>query len=254
MTSIVGQRHAPGVWVLVGAAVLGGLSVGGLSLGPSPVRAAEAEVPPACERNDLPTPDAAYGESERTLLDPAFRLPDDYVPPDLVSSTRAGLNGGFLLRSVVIADLRDAVTAARKAGVRLALVSGYRAATTQGALLAAYTRQIGATAAARRVALPGHSEHQLGTAIDIAATRGAYAWMAANAWRFGWVMSYPRGKTSVTCYQFEPWHFRWVGRESAASVHASAQTLREWLWQVGQATAAEVVHSMRVPWGAVIAS
>ena len=134
MTSIVGRRRAPAVWVLVGAAVLGGLSVGGLSLGPSPVRAAEAEIPPACERNDLPTPYAAYGESERTLLDPAFRLPEDYVPPDLVSSARAGLNGGFLLRSVVIADLRDAVAAARKDGVRLAIVSGYRAATYAGRL------------------------------------------------------------------------------------------------------------------------
>lgn len=249
MTSSVGRRRAPAVWVLVGAVALAGLS-----LGPTSVRAAEAEKPPACARNDLPTPDAAYDQSERTLLDPAFRLPDDYVPPDLVSSAKAGVNGGFQLRSVVIADLRSAAAAAREAGVRLAIVSGYRAATTQRALLASYTRQIGATAAARRVALPGHSEHQLGTAIDIAATPGAYAWMAANGWRFGWVMSYPRGKTSVTCYQFEPWHFRWVGRVSAAAVHDSARTLREWLWQAGQATAVEVVHSMRVPPGGVIAS
>lgn len=249
MTSIGPRRRA-----LVASLLIGPLGFAGLFFGPGAARATEPSPPPACERADLPTPDAVYERPEQTLLDPSFRLPNDYRPPDLVSSTRAGVTGGFLLRAVVIADLQAAAAAAKLAGVRLAIVSGYRAAATQRALLAQYTRQLGAVAASRRVALPGHSEHQLGTAIDIAATRGAYAWMAANGWRYGWVLSYPPGKSGVTCYQAEPWHFRWVGRAAAADVHASGRTLREWLWQAGHATAAEDPRSMRVPLGAIIAS
>jgi D-alanyl-D-alanine carboxypeptidase len=54
--------------------------------------------------------------------------------------------------------------------------------------------------------------------------------MAANAWQYGFVMSYPKGATAVTCYASEPWHFRYVGRDLAAQVHASGSTLRAYLW------------------------
>ena len=54
--------------------------------------------------------------------------------------------------------------------------------------------------------------------------------MKAHAWEYGFVMSYPKGKIDVTCYDFEPWHFRYVGRELAASIHASGLTPREYLW------------------------
>ena len=54
--------------------------------------------------------------------------------------------------------------------------------------------------------------------------------MKAHAWEYGFVMSYPRGKIDVTCYDFEPWHFRYVGRELAASIHGSGLTPREYLW------------------------
>jgi D-alanyl-D-alanine carboxypeptidase len=54
--------------------------------------------------------------------------------------------------------------------------------------------------------------------------------MKAHAWEYGFVMSYPKGKTGVTCYSFEPWHFRYFGRELAARIHASGRTTREYLW------------------------
>ena len=95
-----------------------------------------------------------------------------------------------------------------------------------------------------RVARPGHSEHHLGTAIDFAspddtratwnyedwATTPAGAWLRDNAWRFGFVMSYPKGEESTTCYQYEPWHYRYVGRDAAARIRESSLTLREFLW------------------------
>jgi D-alanyl-D-alanine carboxypeptidase len=54
--------------------------------------------------------------------------------------------------------------------------------------------------------------------------------MLANAWRYGFVLSYPKGKTDVTCYTYEPWHYRYVGRDRAIWVRASELTLREFIW------------------------
>jgi D-alanyl-D-alanine carboxypeptidase len=59
------------------------------------------------------------------------------------------------------------------------------------------------------------------------------AWLAANGWRFGWVMSYPKGMTADSCYRYEPWHYRYVGRAAAAAVRDAEVTLREWLWSEG---------------------
>ena len=54
--------------------------------------------------------------------------------------------------------------------------------------------------------------------------------MKANAWKYGFVLSYPKGKTDVTCYTYEPWHYRYVGRERAIWFRSSELTLREFLW------------------------
>ena len=87
-----------------------------------------------------------------------------------------------------------------------------------------WVRVSGYAAALRSSARAGHSEHQLGTTLDFRSYGGsapwnyadwgttkAGAWLRNNAWRYGFVMSYPKGKTSVTCYAYEPWHYRYVG-------------------------------------------
>src|SRR6185503_17551751 len=88
-------------------------------------------------------------------------------------------------------------------------------------------------------ARPGHSEHQLGITIDFAPAGksvfvsedvGAGKWLSKNAWKYGWLMSYPKGKRAVTCYQYEPWHYRYFGRDLAAKIHASGLTTRQYLW------------------------
>src|SRR5439155_7577986 len=90
-------------------------------------------------------------------------------------------------------------------------------------------------------ARPGHSEHQLGVTIDFVAvgdhgltsnwekTRTG-AWMAENAWKYGWLMSYPKGKQSVVCYSYEPWHYRYYGRDLAKAIHDSGLTPRQYPW------------------------
>ena len=85
------------------------------------------------------------------------------------------------------------------------------------------------------MAVPGTSEHQLGLAVDINANpdnstdEEVYAWLAENAWQFGFILRYPQDKTQITGIQYEPWHYRYVGREAAAHIHTSGQCLEEYL-------------------------
>lgn len=208
---------------------------------PSPSPIATTPQLPACRYADEPAADAAYDDWQRTIVDTIGRLPKGYVPPDLVPVSRAGLTGGGSIRLIAIADLKALTKAARRAGVRLAVESAYRSEARQQRTFAGWVRTSGEAEARRFSARAGHSEHQLGTAIDFKAAGGGSPWkpefarsrnarwLAANAWRFGWIQSYPEGAQAETCYGGEAWHFRYVGRDVAAEVHASG-TLRAWLW------------------------
>ena len=196
----------------------------------------------ACKYADEPVAHAAYDDWPLTIVDTSSRLPEGYAPPDLVPISKAGLSGGGSIRRIAIADLKALVKAGRKAGVRLAVESAYRSEERQERTFAGWVRTSGEAEARRFSARAGHSEHELGTAIDFKAKGGgspwtpAFArsrharWLAANAWRFGSIQSYPPGAETQTCYGAEAWHYRYVGRDIAAEVHASGATLRAWLW------------------------
>lgn len=200
--------------------------------GISPGRAAAADPAPlpACTRADDLAPFRYASQWASTFLDTRFRVASTYVPPGLVSTANAGTNGGYRVRRIVIADLRAMVSAARRAGVSLRVTSAYRSYAAQKALYRYYVNLLGPEAGALRAARPGHSEHQLGTALDLADRPGAYAWIARNAWRYGFVVSYPPGQRAVSCYRSEPWHVRYLGRTRAAAIHASGLVPRAWLW------------------------
>ena len=214
------------------------------SIVPVPSPSPTATIPglPACRYADEPAAHVAYDDWPRTIVDTSNRLPEGYVPPDLVPVSRAGLSGGGSIRRIAIADLKALVEAGQKAGVRLAVESAYRSEAQQERTFAGWVRTSGKAEARRFSARAGHSEHQLGTAIDFKAAGGgspwtkAFArsrharWLAANAWRFGWIQSYPRAAEAQTCYGAEAWHYRYVGRDVATEVHASGMTLRAWLW------------------------
>jgi D-alanyl-D-alanine carboxypeptidase len=191
---------------------------------------------PTCAYRDILTARAAYSQYATTLLDTIYRLSRAYYPGDLVST---GLRGGGLIRRIALADLRAMDRAARLAGARFAVVSAFRSYSRQALMFSTRVALVGRSLALRTVARPGHSEHQLGTAIDFRsydgrtpfATTRAGAWMKANAWKYGWLMSYPSGKAAVTCYAYEPWHYRYVGRAVARLVHFSGSTVRQWIWR-----------------------
>ena len=197
---------------------------------------------PDCRYDDILTTPRGYGDWSITLVDTILRVPRGYVPPDLVSTKQAGIEGGGKVRAVMIDDLRAMTEAAALADAGIAVQSAYRSYEAQKSVFDSWVAALGYRRALEVSARPGHSEHQLGLALDVRSASGglpftgtfgtspAGKWMKANAWKYGFVMSYPRRSMDVTCYDFEPWHFRYVGRDVAAAVRASGLTLREYLW------------------------
>ena len=197
--------------------------------------------PPACRYDDVPSPYQDYADWDKTLLDPIYKLSESYLPPDLEPIPGAG---DYQVRSLVLPDLTEMMAGAAAKGVPLAVQSAYRSYAYQAQTFDYWVNLQGREAALKSSARAGHSEHQLGTALDFRSADGppaweledwaqtpAGAWLEQNAWRYGFVMSYPRGKQSVTCYTYEPWHYRYVGKEAARALKETGLTLREWLWR-----------------------
>jgi D-alanyl-D-alanine carboxypeptidase len=198
---------------------------------------------PACRYDDILTAPRKYTAWSTTLVDTILRVPSTYAPPDLVSTAEAGLNGGGQVRKVAIADLTAMADAAKAAGNPIAVQSAYRSYSQQQTTFDYWVSVDGYQGALKVSARPGHSEHQLGLAIDFRSEGGgppwagsdwgltpAGGWMQANAWTFGWVLSYPKNRFDTVCYRYEPWHYRYVGRDLAALIHESGLTVREYLW------------------------
>ena len=198
---------------------------------------------PVCDVADEAAPEADYEDWATTLLDTHYRLQADYLPPDLRPLTDAGLEGNHRLRALALPALQALTEAAAAAGHPIAVQSAYRSYDYQVSTFQYWVDLEGYEAALASSARPGHSEHQLGTAVDLRSADGPAAWdlddwgatptggwVAANAWRYGFVMSYPRGYVSETCYVYEPWHYRYVGVEQAQALHDSGLPLRTWLW------------------------
>jgi D-alanyl-D-alanine carboxypeptidase len=200
---------------------------------------------PVCVYEDRPAALTGYEDWPFTLLDTLYRLPESYAPDDLMPVSEAGVGTDEMtVRSLVMPALQALLAEAEAAGIGLEVQSAYRSYSYQVTTFDYWVAQDGLEVALKTSARPGHSEHQLGTALDFRSADGPPAWelddwrdtlegtwLAENAPRFGFVMSYPEGKEDVTCYSYEPWHYRYVGREVAAEVQKSGLTLREWLWQ-----------------------
>ncbi len=227
----------------VAALILAGSLLAPLAL-PSPIRGAGPL--PDCRLDDILTEPRGYDDWEVTLVDWILTLGPKYRPPDLVSVREGGVAGSGLIREVVIEDLKAMAAAAEANGTPLVAWSPFRGYRQQRELFNGYAGWTGSRytnfdSAITFSARPGHSEHQTGLTIDFVAvgdtgltsnwevTRTG-GWMARNAWKYGWLMSYPDGQKDAVCYRYEPWHYRYVGRELAARIRDSGLTIREYLW------------------------
>ena len=163
----------------------------------------------------------------RRLVDKGHALPPGYAPEDLVElrpgAYRTG-RAGLSLRAAAAASLDEMAAAAKAAGITLTASSAYRSYDYQVEVYNRNVRQMGQEAADRESARPGRSQHQTGLTVDFGSIDDSFAetaagrWMAANASRFGWSLSFPRGYEAVTGYRWESWHYRYVGRDLAAFI------------------------------------
>lgn len=160
--------------------------------------------------------------NKKRPLNPATYVPAGLVVPNIT------LKGGKESESMKLAPpaasaLETLNADAKAAGIKLSLVSGYRSYNSQKTIYDSEVKGFGQAQADRESARPGHSEHQTGLAVDLGgatneceikicfAETAEGQWLADNAYKYGFVLRYAKDQESVTGYQFEPWHLRYVG-------------------------------------------
>ena len=186
-------------------------------------------------------------DDPRILVDRAHALPAHYAPQDLVSLPDLGvpiLGQEALLRREAAGNLESLVASAAAAGEELAVASAYRSFADQRASYARLVSIYG-RGADKTSAPPGHSQHQLGTAVDFTNAAVGYQvkrgfgrtsaarWLALHAHEHGFVLSYPPGKETETGFGWEPWHYRYVGADTARRVRESKLGLQGFLLREG---------------------
>jgi D-alanyl-D-alanine carboxypeptidase len=170
-------------------------------------------------------------------------LAKHWRPPDLVRIPRIHMKRGH--RGKLRKDARTALVqmlkAAKEDGLRIRVLSGYRSFHTQKRIFHNKERKHGSRHARRVSARPGHSQHQLGTTVDLVARRFDWKlsqrfararegrWLAAHAHEYGFALSYPRGKEELTGYIHEPWHYRYLGVEAASEMDTLQISMERYL-------------------------
>jgi D-alanyl-D-alanine carboxypeptidase len=169
-------------------------------------------------------------------------VPLDYIPQDLVRvSEKIKTVGVMCVSNRIVRHLDEMIADAKKQKLDIAITSSYRSADMQKFLYSMWINKSGASAKAG-IAEAGHSEHQLGTTIDVSGKSISYAgvspkfakskegkWMAQNSYKYGFIMSYPDKKQKETGYIYEPWHFRYIGVDNANDIFTEKMTIQEFL-------------------------
>lgn len=230
---------------------------------PEADRTYRAASPPSAEEPPSPPPVGKGGEGfpsevasplppgscedPLALVDREHSLPRDYAPQDLMPLASYGvrmLRENALLRREAAESLSRLMEAADAAGEDLIVASAYRSYGEQQELHAEFLDFYGQEADTIS-ARPGHSEHQLGVAVDFtnaeagymvgSAFEGtsAYAWLLEHAQDHGFVQSYEEGKEEETGYQAEPWHYRYIGVEDARRLKGTELSLGAFLLREG---------------------
>lgn len=171
-------------------------------------------------------------------------VPVTLVKPD-VQPTRDAVSENIYMRPEAAAALEDLFEAAAQDGITLYATSGYRSYSTQKAIFERKLERMDEKQANASVAKPGYSEHQTGLAMDIEGetTKGtglteAFGespegiWTAEHCAEYGFIIRYPKGKTNITGYIYEPWHLRYVGKEAAAEITELGVTFEEYILAV----------------------
>lgn len=221
---------------------------------PGPVPATSLAVPPGstpapASPGSPPPSTATFDKSARSIDDPASVWvvvnkvrplnPISFVPTDLVYPAVTYVNRQPMRQEAATALVSMLAAARAEAHLEFSVQSAYRSFATQTSVYNDDVAQHGQAYADTDTARPGHSEHQTGLAIDLSAVPATCSlaaclgqtphgqWLAANAWRFGFLLRYPADKVPVTGFTYEPWHFRYIGVDLAAELHRTGTTTLE---------------------------
>lgn len=165
------------------------------------------------------------------LVNKYHALPSGIEPTDLVDIE------GEQMQRVAAEALKELVKDMRSDGLEINLLSGYRSEDTQRNLYNRYVASDGQEDADTYSARPNHSEHQLGLAIDVSnnwslseafENTEQFDWLDKNAHKYGFIMRYPKDKIYMTGYDYEPWHYRYVGIEVATLIKNENITFEEY--------------------------
>ncbi len=169
--------------------------------------------------------------------------------PDNFKVNLTQLKNGHAIDKRAYSDLQKMMDDARAEGLSPLICSSYRAKEKQISLYnvkvkkykeQGYSEEKAKAEAAKWIAIPGTSEHQTGLALDIVATSyqmldeqqektSEQIWLMKNSYKYGFILRYPKDKSEVTGISYEPWHYRYVGKEAAAEITKKGISLEEYL-------------------------
>lgn len=180
------------------------------------------------------------------LANKTHNLEESYVPEDLteLNIKYSGTDSSKFMRKEAALALENMVNAAKQDGITLIGRSAYRSYNTQVATYKSKVQKLGQEQADKFSAKPGASEHQTGLAIDILSSEYSklhtefqhtktYRWLLEHCAEYGFILRFPKGKSDITGYNFEPWHYRYVGIDHAEKIMSNNLTLEEYNLSLG---------------------
>ncbi len=176
-------------------------------------------------------------KEDAILVNKYYCLPEKYAPSDLVNVSNQYGFGENKIREKVYEAFKKMFNAAKKEDITLIINSAYRNYDYQKKLYDEYKRTKGEEYADNYAARPDFSEHQSGLALDIITygataktfdTTDAFKWLNKNAYKYGFILRYPKNKEDITGYSYESWHFRYLGKALSAKVKKSKLTYDEY--------------------------
>lgn len=191
------------------------------------------DLPPYTETNEVDD-----SNSLTVLVNKYNYLPTDFKPND-ITYLKGAYGNEVPVRKVLLdafVELQDAAKSEKD--LTLLPTTAYRDRSFQATLYNNYVSKDGVKAADTYSARPGYSEHQTGLAIDLKninikgnarLTDDDYNWLSNNAYKYGFIIRFPKDKEFITGYQFENWHIRYVGKDAAKIIYDNKLTLEEYV-------------------------
>ena len=178
-----------------------------------------------------------YLNKDYILVNKYLYLGGDYVPDNLTDISTEYSRSGMKLVSNAKNSFEKLAEQAKKDGYPVIAMSSYRSYEYQVNLYNRYVASDGVEAADTYSARPGYSEHQTGLCVDVYDGKidytnfedsASFKWMQDNAYKYGFILRFPKDKTNITGYQYESWHYRYVGTKIAKYIHENDITLEEY--------------------------